>query len=189
MLISQPVFALEVSAEPASFRTCGPYTIRVEEKIMQTSNHFLLSVFILVTGFALGLGAATYFAATGNEGKQTVAEKMLPLVETVEMAKSTVLSTPTKQGSPELATQESVVSNTLSGDISLSEKVDTSRQETATTELTPEELKNRPIERGVMPPLSPQETDELESKLRLESENTASISLEDNETLLQHERL
>ena len=157
--------------------------------MMQTSNHFLVSVFILVTGFALGVGAATYFAAAGNEGKQTTAEKVLPLVETVEMAKSTVLSTPTKQVSPGLATQESVASKTLSGDISLSEMVDISRQETATTELSPEELKNQPIERVVRSPLSHQETEELESKLRLESENTASISLEDNETLLPHERL
>ena len=156
---------------------------------MQTSNHFLLSVFILVTGFALGLGAATYFAAAGNEGKQNATEKTLPLVQTVELVDSVVLSAPEKQVNPGLSTQESVVNKTLSEDISLSEIVDTSRQETGTTELSPEELKNRPIERGVMTPLSRQETEELESKLRLESENTASISLEGNETLLQHERL
>ena len=155
---------------------------------MQTSNHFLVSVFILMTGFALGLGAATYFAAAGNEGKQTTAEKVLPLVETVGMAESIVLSIPAKQVNPGLATQGSVASKKLSGDITLSEMVDTNRQETGTTELSPEEFKNRPIER-VRPPLSHQETDELESKLRLESENTASISLEGNETLLQHERL
>ena len=156
---------------------------------MQTSNHFLVSVFILVTGFVLGLGAATYFAAAGNEGKQTTAEKVLPLVETVEMEKSIALSIPAKQVNQELAAQESVASITLSGNITLSEMVDTSGQETGTTELSPEELKNQPIERVVRSPLSPQATEELESKLRLEFENTASISLEDNETLLQHERL
>lgn len=105
------------------------------------------------------------------------------------MAESIVLSTPAKQVNPGLATQESVASNTLSRDIGLSEIVNASRQETGTTELSPEELKNQSIERVVMSRLSLQETDEMESKLRLESENSASISLEGIETLLEHERL
>jgi hypothetical protein len=73
-------------------------------------------------------------------------------------------------------------------DISLSETVDASRDEAAAMEPSPEELaENRPADRPAAPRLSPQEAEELESKLRLETENAVPITAEGNETLLEHE--
>ena len=157
---------------------------------MQTSNQLLKPVIILATGFALGLGAANYFAAVGNEGKETATATALPPPATAKTPEAYVLSAapnaPIKLaanlGPP---TKDGAAVNTLSEDISLSETVDANRQETAATEPSPEELaKNQPMDRAVTPRLSPQETDEQENKLRLE-QNTAPLPLEGNEGLLQ----
>ena len=167
--------------------------VRIEVKTMQTSNQLLKPVIFLAIGFALGLGAANYFAVAGNEDKATATVPLPPA--TAKTSDAYVLSAapnaPIKLaanlGPP---TKDSVGIDTLSEDISLSQTVDASRKESATTEPSPEELaKNQPIERATTPRLSLQETDILESKLRLESENTAPIPLEGNEGLLEHERL
>jgi len=161
---------------------------------MQTSSQLLKPVISLAIGFALGLGAANYFAAAGPQDKATATATSSPLLATAKTPEAYVLSA-TLNAPIKLAanlgppTKDSVGINTLSEDISLSETVDTSRQESATTELSPDELaKNQPIDRADTPRLSPQETDRLESKLRLESENIAPIPLEGNEGLLGHER-
>ena len=172
---------------------------------MQTSNQLLKPVIFLAIGFALGLGAANYFAAVGNEGKATAttaaphptatATTAAPLpTATAKTPEASVLSTApnapiklaAKLGPP---TKDSVGINMLSEDISLSQTIDASREESVATEPSPEELaKNQPIDRAATLHLSFQETADLESKLRLNSENTAPIPLEGNEGLLEHER-
>ena len=165
--------------------------MRIEVKTMQTSKQLLKPTITLAMGFALGLGAAHYFSAVGNEGKATAP----PPSETAKTLAAPVLST-TLNAPIKLATQlgpptrDGAGINTPSEDISLSETADASRKELATTEPSPEELaKNQPIDLAATPRLSLQETDNLENKLRLESENTARIPLERNEGLLEHERL
>jgi len=97
----------------------------------------------------------------------------------------------TQAAKPAATTKDSVDVKALSEDISMSESVDAGRQETAATEPSPEELlaNHPPMDRAATSRLSPQETDDLERKLRLESENTASVPIEGNEGLLGHERL
>lgn len=165
--------------------------MRIEVKTMQTSKQLLKPTITLAMGFALGLGAAHYFSAVGNEGKATAS----PASETAQTLAAPVLST-TLNAPIKLATQlepptkDSTAINTLSEDISLSETADASSKESTTTEPSPEELaKLQPIDLAATPHLSPQEADDLESKLRVESENTAPIPLENNEGLLEHEKL
>lgn len=162
---------------------------------MQPSNQLLKPVIMSALGFALGLGAANYFSAAGNEDKASATAAAPPppaIAKTPEAyALSAAPNAPIKLaanlGPP---TKDSAGINTLSEDISLSETVDASSQEAAATEPSPEALaKNQPLDRAATPHLSPQETDALESKLRLESENTAPIPSEGNEGLLGHERL
>lgn len=162
---------------------------------MHTLNQLLKSVITLAVGFVLGLGAANYFAAIDNEGKAIATATAPPPPVTAKIPEAHALSA-TPNAPIKLAanfrppSKDSVGINMLSEDISLSETIDASRKESATTEPSPEELaENQPMDRVATPRLSPQEIDDLESKLRLGSENTAPIPSVGNEGLLEHERL
>ena len=57
------------------------------------------------------------------------------------------------------------------------------------TEPSPEELaKNQPTSHTAKPLLGPRETEELESRLREESENAVPETTDDEEGLLKHEK-
>jgi hypothetical protein len=170
----------------------------MEKKLMQILRKLLSPVFMLVTGVALGLGAANYFAVADNDGKEIASTPMSTLQETAvttEAAETNVLSIATNVPIKPVAniapqTQDSAANNTISEDVSLSETVDASRQETAITEPSPEELAyNHPLDYVATPALGLQETDQLENKLRLESANTAPIPLDGNGGLPGHEML
>lgn len=159
---------------------------------MQTSNQLLKPTIALVLGFVLGLGAANYFSGAD---KEDVVATTPSATETVKTSQAYML--PATLNAPiRLAAglgphkKDGMDINTLSADISLPETVDINREQSATTEPSPEELaKSQPMDRAATPRFSPQETDGLESKLRLESENAASIPLETTEGLLEHEKL
>ena len=158
---------------------------------MQTSKQLLKPTITLAMGFALGLGVAHYFSAVGNESKATAPPPSETAKTPVTPVLSTTLNAPIKLATQlEPPTKDSTAINSLNEDITLLETVDANTKELATTEPSPEELaKNQPIDIAATPRLSPQEADSLESKLRLESENSASIPLENNEELLEHEKL
>ena len=146
-------------------------------------------VFMLTTGFAIGLGAANYFAVTGNEHKATAtvatSQHIQEAINTPQLNNTQLnLNAPvqlTTQAKPPQQGNASL--NLLSEDIGLLEVADTSRQEITTTISSPEELAKTH--------LSTVETDSLEYKLRQEAETLAAVQLDasDSNRLLEHERL
>lgn len=147
-------------------------------------------------GFALGLASANYFAETENEDKATATQTATTTPPPLNFSKiskdhesPTVLNVVPIKPTPNrgLPKDNVGINNTLTEDISLSETVDSNRQEAATTEPSSEELvKAQPIGL-VTTPLSYEETDHLENKLRLKSEDGMPIPLGSNNRLLEHE--
>jgi hypothetical protein len=144
----------------------------------------------LAMGFAMGLGVANFFATGDNDGKATVQ----PAQKAQEPhLSSATLNTPKKLaanlGPASTLADETIAANAFREDISLSETVTANEDDVDVTEPSPEELaKNQPTSHTAMPSLGPQETDELESRLREESENAAPETAVDDEGLLKHEK-
>lgn len=152
--------------------------IQLEEKIMLKPNQLISPVLILATGFVLGLSAANYFVAPANMDKNIATAT--PLTEPAEIVQTPALPAasnepikPVSNIRPQM--KDNVSINLPSEHISLLKTVDVSRQETLTTEPSAEELARNPPAVRTDLPLSHQEVQNLERKLRLESENTVQI--------------
>ena len=145
---------------------------------MLKPNQLISPVLILATGFVLGLSAANYFVAPANMDKNIATAT--PLTEPTEIVQTPALPAasnepikPVSNIRPQM--KDNVSINLPNEHISLLKTVDASRQETPTTEPSAEELARNPPAARTDFPLSHQETESLERKLRLESENTVQI--------------
>ena len=144
----------------------------------------------LAMGFAMGLGVANFFATSDNDGKATV---QLAQNAPEPHPSSATLNTPKKLAAnlepTSTLADKTIAANAFREDISLTETVNTNEDDADVTEPSPEELaKNQPADHAAMPRLGPQETDELESRLREESENAVPEMTDDDEGLLKHEK-
>ena len=157
---------------------------------MKPSNHLSKYAIFLAMGFAIGMGAANFFAAGGNEGEATLsAAAKNPKAYTPSAPRDMPKKLAANLGPVVVPMEEGAVATIFDEDVSLSETVDANREETAATEPSPEErVRNQPAEHPATQRLSLKGTDELESKLRFESENAAPKQTGGNEALPEHER-
>lgn len=146
------------------------------------------------------LGTALFVSATESNAKNTASPTLLgqpktPMnAETIEKNGTSVPSAvtvaqpqPTTQCEP--PTEVGGLNNLLDEDITLSETIDPTRQETVVTEPSPEELAFNPPAHAITVPVSAYETTELEHQLRLESENAIQFPHNDNVDFLENEVL
>ncbi|MFZ4699418.1 MAG: hypothetical protein ACOYMG_05165 [Candidatus Methylumidiphilus sp.] len=157
---------------------------------MKPSNHLSEYAIFLGLGVAIGVGAANFFAAGGDHGKAAAPSA----------AKAQAADAPSAAKRPSeqrLASLEPAIAPTEQGaggpalleDISLLETASTDLEETAATEPTPAEIvKALPAQRPPTQRVSQKEADELEGKLRQESETASPVPTQGSEGLLGHER-
>lgn len=171
---------------------------------MLRSNQLLNSVFSFTAGIALGLAAANYFTAAdpaGNASTASASPSQTEVVEAVDTVSHVSLATdkvPNTQVDNNSATAREHVADVASNidhdllasgvDIGLVEAADINRQETATTEASPEELASQPLIESTTR-LDDEQTREQETRLIQESANTAYLAPQDDTGLLGHEML